>query len=116
MTRTVSLITGTHTTATDKRNILAGIDDLRETFAPFIAASPETTPNYAATRLKRKGSPKSYAIAPCPTQQGVYCVTIHSNETNSYGMPMHRATTVTVKVDGEEPLYLPCYAKSGEAA
>ena len=42
MRATVKLIEGLHITAADKRNILDGIEYLRETFARFVEASPET--------------------------------------------------------------------------
>lgn len=105
----VTLIEGSHLTATDKRNILSAIEFLREKFSDFIDYSPATVPNYGAMKLKRKGWRKTYVLDPCPKTPNVYTVTIHSNETNAYGMPLYRAATVRVQVKGADPLYLPCY-------
>lgn len=51
MARTVTLITGLHITATDKRNILAGIDYLRVTFAS-AGKNPKTGDYYIAWRYR----------------------------------------------------------------
>ena len=103
--RSVTLVSGTHITASDKRNILEGIDYLRMIFAPIIEECPGTRPDYAGLKLRRKGSPKAYCIDPCASTPSQYAVTIHSNETTSYGKPLHRAAHVTVRVMGDEPLY-----------
>lgn len=44
----VSLLKGLHITAGDKRNIVEGIEWLRQEMAPYIAALPNVTPDYGA--------------------------------------------------------------------
>lgn len=101
----VTLITGRHITAADKRAILDGIEYLREQFAPYVAAEPHQTPAYASMAIRRDGSPKRYTIAP-EGPQGHYAVTIRSNETDSAGRPMTRQAKLAVKVSNVAPLYV----------
>ena len=103
---TVALIKGRHITASDKRNILDGIDYLRETFAPFIEASPQTVPNYAGQWIKRRGSKKSYSITPTRIG-GQNTVRIREVYKNDYGVLRENIQTVTVEVQNKPPLYLP---------
>lgn len=109
MRATVKLIEGLHITAADKRNILDGIEYLRETFARFVEASPETVPNYAIQWVKRKGSKKSYSIAPCPNTPNNYQVTMRETYTNDYGARRQHDSWATVELRGVAPLHLPAW-------
>lgn len=107
MKPTVTLLTGRHITAADKRAIVEGIEYLRQDFAPYIEAAPEIAPAYGKAMLRRGKSPKGYQIAPEPDAPGVYYVTITTNETTDAGRPQQRVARVSVEVKGIAPLYLP---------
>ena len=111
MKPTVHLIKGLHLTATDKRNILATIAYLEKNFAPFVESSPQTVPNYGAIAWTRKGSAKSYAITPRPSEAGTYSVVIRESYKNDYGVMQSRPMTVTVRIKNRAALHLPNYAQ-----
>lgn len=111
MKPTVHLIKGLHLTATDKRNILATIAYLEKNFAPFVKTSPQTVPNYGAIAWTRKGSAKSYAITPRPSEAGTYSVVIREAYKNDYGVMQSRPMTVTVRIKNRATLHLPNYAQ-----
>ena len=90
----------------EARAIVKGIEHLRETFAPFVAASPDTVPNYASVPYRPKGGRQSYQITPCPDRAGFYIVTIARHDKNQYGMPLYQPETVTVWVH-VKPLHMP---------
>tara|TARA_R110002074_G_scaffold402155_1_gene604073 strand:+ start:829 stop:1182 length:354 start_codon:yes stop_codon:yes gene_type:complete len=102
----VSLLMGRHITAADKRNIVEGIEYLRKEFAPYVAAMPAETPDYAATWIKRGASAKRYSITP-NAEAGTYSVTIRENYRTDAGEMRQRDMAVTVQVANIEPLYMP---------
>lgn len=100
-------IEGREITDHEARAIVKAIANLRAVFAPFVAASPDTIPNYASVPYRPKGSTKSYQITPCPERgAGFYIVAITPHDKNHYGMPLYQPETVTVWVD-IAPLYVP---------
>jgi len=102
----VSLIKGRHITAADKRNIVEGIEWLRQDFAASVAAMPAQTPDYGAIWIKRGTSAKRYSITPT-ADRGTYRVTIRENYRADSGQMRQRDMVVTVKVANLEPLYMP---------
>lgn len=102
----VSLIKGRHITAADKRNIVEGIEWLRQDFAAYVAAMPTQTPDYGAIWIKRGASAKRYSITPTG-DLGTYSVTIRENYRADAGDMRQRNMTVTVQVANLEPLYMP---------
>ena len=107
----VHLIKGLHLTATDKRNILATITYLEKNFAPFVKTSPQTVPNYGGIAWTRKGSTKSYAITPRPSEAGTYSIVVRESYKNDYGVMQSRPMTVTVRIKNRAALHLPNYAQ-----
>ncbi|MBU2359321.1 MAG: hypothetical protein KKB02_10380 [Alphaproteobacteria bacterium] len=102
----VSLIKGRHITAADKRNIVEGIEWLRQETAPYVAALPNQTPNYGAIWIKRGTSAKRYSIAPTG-DLAIYSVTIRENYRSDAGDMRQRDMAVMVQIANIEPLYMP---------
>jgi hypothetical protein len=102
----VSLLKGLHITAGDKRNIVEGIEWLRQEMAPYIAALPNVTPDYGAIWIRRGASAKRYSIAP-NADPSTYRVTIREKYRAESGQMRQRDMTVTVQVANIEPLYMP---------
>ena len=87
----ISKITGVHLTATDKRNILACIEYLREQ-------------DHHDQWLSRRRSPKQYHITPDSEQPNIYEVRILENYTTDFGEKRQGKSRYTVEAKGIEPL------------
>lgn len=97
MKPTVTKLSGTHLTATDKRNILAVIEYLRD-------KDPAT---YSTLYSGAARSPKSYSLCPDPIIPDVYSVMIRQNYRTDRGEPRTRESGYLVKVDNIDPLPIP---------
>jgi hypothetical protein len=100
----VSLLKGVHITAADKRNIVEGIEYLRQTFAPYVEALPAMTPDYAAIWIKRGKSAKRYSIAP-NADGTTYSVTIRENYRTDAGEMRQRDMAIMVQIVNLAPLH-----------
>ena len=87
----ISMITGRHLTATDKRNILACIEYLREQ-------------DHHDQWLNRKRSPKQYHITPDSEKPNIYNVRVLEKYTTDWGEKRQRKSNFTVEAKGIEPL------------
>lgn len=97
MKPSIRLISGRHITAADKRTILACIDYQRG----------QDPASWGVEWLRRKASPKSYAIAPVAQVPGRYAVKIRERYRDDYGRECERTINVEIEASGIEPLRLP---------
>lgn len=95
----IRLISGTHLTATDKRNLLAVIEFER-------ASRPE---QWGTRWLGPLKSPKSYAVTPDPEKPGRYMALIQTREKNDRGEMKMRKSGVIFDAVNVEPLLHPAY-------
>ena len=91
MKRLVRHIEGRHLTAADKRNILGGIEYLR---------NQETCEMW----LRRGGSKKQYRLTPDPEIPNRYSVEIREAYTTDFGQLRHRDTRHVIETSGVDPL------------
>ena len=95
----VTLLSGLHLTAADKRNIHSTIELLRQHFAGVVQQLPHITPDYDAVQCRVGSSPKSYRVTPCEAAPGQYTVKIAERYSNDYGRMQTRTSLVVVRVD-----------------
>ena len=87
----ISMITGRHLTATDKRSILECIEYLREQ-------------DHHDQWLGRKRSPKQFRITPDSEKPNIYDVRILENYTTDWGEKRQSKSSFTVEAKGIDPL------------
>lgn len=99
MKPSVTLLSGRHITAADKRNILGCIEFMRD-------KDPAT---WSENFMGLPRSQKSYGIAPDPEQPGRYAVVIRTKYRTDHGEARESNQSVVVETKGCTPLPHPAY-------